>query len=92
MILIVLALIDIHTLFVLLFHDYLSLIYVLSGSTLAIMKGLTFFIPSRDFFSLLDIIVGVLMLILVFGSMWSIIFWPILIYLLYKIILSFMHA
>lgn len=92
MILIILALVDIHTLFVLLFHNYLSTIYVLSGSTLAIMKGLTFFIPSRDLFSLIDIIVGVLMLILLLGEMWGIFFWPILIYLLYKIILSFMHA
>ncbi len=89
MIIIALALIDIHTLFVLLLADTLPFIWVLSGSTMAILKGLFFYIPTRDFFSLLDIIVGLTMLFLLITTLHVVIFWMIFIYLIYKIIMSF---
>lgn len=92
MILIILALIDIHTLFVLTFHEFLSTTYILSGATMAISKGLVFFIPSRDLFSLIDIIIGTVMLILLITTMNSILFWLIFMYLLYKIVMSFVFA
>jgi len=90
MLIIALALIDIHTLGVLLFHENLSFIWVLSGSTLAIMKGLLFYLPSRDIFSLLDMICGLLMLFLLLGGLWAIIWWAIFFYLSYKIFMSFL--
>jgi hypothetical protein len=89
MIIIILALIDIHTLFVLLFHNHLPAIYVFSGSSFAILKGLTFYLPFRDMFSLIDIIIGTLMLFLLLGELWNFIWWFILLYLIYKIISSF---
>ncbi len=91
MIIILLALVDIHTLLVLLFHEYMGTVWVLSGSTIAIMKGLMFYIPGRDLFSLLDIITGCIMLsLLVFGGLWNFLWWSIFIYLSVKIMLSFM--
>lgn len=89
MIILILALVDIHTLFVLIMHNYLPAIYVFSGSSFAILKGLIFYLPSRDLFSLLDIIIGVLMLFLLIGELFNIIWWVIAIYLIYKIIMSF---
>lgn len=89
MLIILFALVDVHTLFVLLFADYLSTVYVLSGSTLAIIKGMFFYIPFRNLFSLLDIIVGLIMLFLLLGNLWSIFWWPIFLFLVYKIVLSF---
>ncbi len=86
MIFLLLTLIDIHTLFVLFFHEYLSFIYVLSGSTLAISKGLIFFITGKDLFSILDIISGLIMLFLLIGNLWTPIFWIIAAYFSYKII------
>ncbi len=89
MILWILALIDIHTLIVLMFNEYMSPLYIFSGSSFAILKGIIFYLPNRDFFSLLDIIVGVLMLFLLIGSLWNLIWWTIFLYLIYKIVLSF---
>lgn len=89
MIVLILALIDVHTLFVLLFHNSLPALYVFSGSSFAILKGLIFYLPSRDVFSLIDIIVGFLMFFLLLGELWSFVWWMIFLYLTYKIIGSF---
>ncbi len=84
-----LALIDLHTLLVLFFADYMSTIYVLVGATLPMMKGLFFYLTSRDVLSFIDIIVGIIMLFMVIGDLWSFIWWTLVIYEIYKIILSF---
>jgi len=85
----VLALVDIHTLIVLLFNDFMSPLYIFSGSSFAILKGIIFYLPNRDLFSLIDIIVGFFMLFLLIGSLWNLIWWFIFLYLMYKIIMSF---
>lgn len=84
-----LALIDVHTLIVLLFSDFMSPLYIFSGSTFALFKGLIFYLPNRDLFSLLDIITGFVMLFLLIGALWGIVWWTLFIYLIYKIIMSF---
>ncbi|MFW6285949.1 MAG: hypothetical protein ACOC16_02150 [Nanoarchaeota archaeon] len=89
MLIILFALVDIHTLFVLIFHEYLSNLYVFSGASFAILKGLLFFLPSRDLFSLLDIICGFFMLFLLITNLPNFICWTIIVYLVYKIIMSF---
>lgn len=88
MMLLLLTLVDIHTLFVLIFHDFLSPTYVLAGSTFAMTKGIIFYLGSRDLFSMIDIIIGVLMLFLLIGNLFSFISWMIGIYLVYKIVMS----
>lgn len=85
----VLALIDVHTLIVLLFSDFMSPLYIFSGSTFALFKGLIFYLPNRDLFSLLDIVTGFLMLFLLIGHLYGIIWWSLFSYLMYKIIMSF---
>ena len=85
----ILALVDIHTLFVLIFHNSLPFTYVLAGATFPIMKGLVFFLPNKDVFSFIDIVIGFIMLILLFGSLWSFVWWIIFFYLVYKILFSF---
>ena len=84
-----LALIDLHTLLVLFFSDYMSTIYILAGATFPMMKGLFFYLTSRDVLSFLDIIVGIIMLFIVIGDLWNFIWWTLVIYETYKIILSF---
>ena len=88
----ILALIDVHTLAVLLFHNYMSVTYVMAGATLPILKGLFFFITSGDFFSFLDILSGFLMFFLLIGGLWSFVWWFLFIYLIYKITMSFLLA
>ena len=88
MIIILFALIDIHTLFVLLFHSHLPAIYVFSGSSFAILKGLIFFIPTRDIFSLLDILVGCIMLFLLVAKLATFVNVIVGLFLLYKIVMS----
>lgn len=90
MLLILLTLLDLHTLFVLLFWEYLSPLYVFAGSSFILLKGGLFYAIGRDWFSLLDVIIGVLMLLLLLGPLPAFIAWPIGIFLLYKIILGFM--
>lgn len=90
MLLILLTLIDIHTLLVLLFHNYMAPLYIFAGSSFALAKGTMFYLSSRDLFSLFDIIVGVLMLFLLIGDLFIPIKWIIGLYLTYKIILGFM--
>lgn len=85
-ILLILTLVDIHTLFVLIFHNYLSNLYVFSGSSFALLKGLIFYIPFRDKFSLGDVIVGFLMLFLLFTELFTFLWWIIALFLIYKII------
>lgn len=89
MIIKVLALVDIHTLLVLLFSDYMSTTYILAGATFPIIKGIIFFLPSSDLFSLVDIIIGIIMFFLLIGPLWGFLWWIIFAYLIYKIILSF---
>ena len=84
-----LALVDLHTLLVLFFADYMSTIYVLAGATLPMTKGLFFYLTSRDIFSFLDIMVGIIMLFMVIGDLWNFIWWTLVIYEIYKIVLSF---
>ncbi|MFP4402582.1 MAG: hypothetical protein ACLFPL_05125 [Candidatus Nanoarchaeia archaeon] len=88
MLIYLLVLIDIHTLFVLLSHSVLPISYVLSGFTLAFVKGLVFYLIGQDLFSLIDMIVAVLMLLLLFNIMPIILYILISLYLLYKIIMS----
>lgn len=83
------ALIDIHTLFILLTHNNLSPIYVFSGSSFALLKGGIFFILSKDILSFFDIIVSFIMMFLLIGNLFTILYWIIGIYLVYKIIMSF---
>ncbi len=85
----ILALIDLHTLFVLMFHDYLPLMYIVAGATFPFTKGLIFYLSSKDLFSFIDMLVGLIMLFLLVGSIWGFLWWIIFIYLVYKIILSF---
>ena len=85
----ILALVDLHTLFVLIFYNYLPFSYVLAGSTFMLTKGLLFSIPDRDVFSFIDILVGCIMFFLVIGSLYSIVWWAIFFYLIYKITMSF---
>lgn len=92
MIILLLVLVDIHTLFVLLFYNFLPFHYVLAGSTFPIMKGLFFFLPNRDLFSLIDIIIGLIMFFLLIGDLFSWVWWSIFIYLVYKIVLSIVAA
>lgn len=84
--LLLLTLVDIHTLFVLIFHNHLSTLYVFSGASFAILKGLIFYIPYRDKFSLGDIIIGFLMLFLLITELFNFLWWIIAIFLGYKII------
>ena len=88
MLLLLLTLIDAHTLFVLIFYEYLSPIYIFSGTVFAFLKGGIFYLLSRDLFSLLDIIVSILILVLLFGTLWSFLYWIIFVYLAYKIIMG----
>ena len=88
MLIYVLALIDIHTLFVLLFHSNLNYGYIFTGFSIAFVKGLIFFSIGRDLFSLIDIIISLLMLLLLFNIMPLIIKIIIALYLSYKIIMS----
>lgn len=85
-ILLLLTLVDIHTLFVLIFHDYLSGLYIFSGASFAILKGIIFYVPFRDKFSLADIIVGFLMLLLLITELFTFLWWMIALFLIYKII------
>ena len=82
------TLIDIHTLFVLIFFEYLPPMYVLAGSTFAIIKGIFFFLPTRNSFSAIDIIIGIIMLFLLAGPLWDFLFWSIFTFLSYMIVLS----
>jgi len=88
LILLILTLVDIHTLFVLIFHNYLPLLYVLGGSTFAIIKGMIFYIPFKNTFSLIDIIIGITMLFLLIGELFSFIYLSIFIFLSYMILMS----
>lgn len=88
MILWILMLIDVHTLFVLIFHEFLSLPYVFTGGSLLILKGLIFYLMGRDLLSLLDIIVGFIMLFLMFTTLWSFLWAILFFYLGYKIVIS----
>ncbi|MCA9486975.1 hypothetical protein H6501_02675 [Candidatus Woesearchaeota archaeon] len=89
MIILLLTLIDVHTLFILIFHSYLPSLYVFSGATFAFLKGLVFYLPTRDLFSFLDMFISLFVLFLLIGNLWWPIFFLILFYLLYKIVLSF---
>lgn len=91
MLIYVLVLIDIHTLFVLLFYNSLPWYYIFSGFSLAFVKGLIFYIIGRDFFSLLDMIISVLMLLLLFSIMPLFLKIIIGLYLTYKIVFSFIR-
>lgn len=88
MLLLLLTLIDVHTLFILLFHEYLNGWYIFSGTVFAMLKGLVFYAISRDLFSLFDIITGILILFLLFGGLWSIFFWPVFFFLTYKVVMG----
>lgn len=88
-ILYILALIDIHTLFVWVFYPLLPSHYVFTGATFSIVKGLIFMIPSKNLFSLLDIIVGLLVMLLFFTDMFLIVWWLVFLFLTYKIAMSF---
>jgi len=88
MLILILALVDLHTLFVLLFHNYLPTIYILAGSTFPIIKGVIYYIPTKNLFSLADIIIGILMLTLLFANIWNFLTYIISGFLIYKIILS----
>lgn len=85
-----LALVDIHTLFVLLFHSSLNYAYIFTGFSIAFIKGLIFFSISKDLFSLIDIIISILMLLLIFSLMPMLVKALIALYLIYKIIMSVM--
>jgi len=85
---ILLTLVDIHTLFILVFHNYLSIAYILTGSTFPIIKGILFYIPTRNFFSLIDIVIGVIMLFLLIGPLWNFVFWTLFLFLSYMILIS----
>ena len=84
-----LALIDIHTLVIVVLHDYLPIYYLLSGTSLSIFKGLVFFFPTRDLFSLIDILIGIMILFMAFLDIWGFLWLLVVIYLSYKIIMSF---
>ena len=88
MLLYLLVLIDVHTLLVLLFSNSLSLAYIFTGFSLAFVKGLIFFLMGRDLFSLIDMIIAVLMLLLLLSIMPLILKIIIALYLLYKIVFS----
>ncbi len=88
MILWLLILVDVHTLFVLLFHEFLPLVYVFSGGSLLILKGLLFYLQGRDLLSLMDIVVGFIMLFLMFTSFWSFLWAILFFYLGYKIVIT----
>ena len=83
-----LLLVDIHTLFVLLFASYLPTLYVFTGFSIAFAKGLIFYLMSRDIFSLIDIIMSILMILLIFNIMPMIMKVIIFVYLVYKIWMS----
>lgn len=89
MMLLILTLVDVHTLFVLIFHNHLSPLYVFSGSSFAILKGLIFYVPYRDKFSFADIVVGVFMLFLLITELPSFLWWIISLFLIYKIVAGF---
>ena len=88
MLLWILLLIDVHTLFVLIFHEFLSLAYVFSGGSLLILKGLIFYLQGRDLLSLLDIVVGFIMLFLMLTIFWNFIWAILFFYLGYKVVIS----
>lgn len=83
-----LLLVDIHTLFVLLFSSTLPMHYVFTGFSIAFIKGLFFYLMGRDLFSLIDIIMSILMLLLLFGIMPLFLKLIIFFYLVYKIWMS----
>lgn len=85
----ILALVDLHTLLVLMFHDYMPAIYILAAASFPFAKGLLFYLSSRDLFSMVDMIIGIIMLFLLVGTLWSFLWWSIFVYLAYKVILSF---
>ena len=81
-------LIDIHTLFVLLFSYFLPIHYVFTGFSIAFLKGIIFFAMSRDVFSFVDIVMALCMLLLLFGIMPLFLKILIFLYLVYKIWMS----
>jgi len=81
-----LTLIDLHTLFVFLTRNLLPLEYSFLGGSLSILKGLIFFLPTKDLFSFLDIIVGIIVLLSLIINIHIIISIIIVLYLIYKII------
>ena len=86
----ILLLIDIHTLFVLVFSSTLSTMYIFTGFSLAFLKGIVFFILSKDLLSFVDIIMSLLMLLLLFSMMPLVLKIIIFFYLFYKIWMSIM--
>lgn len=83
-----LLLVDLHTLFVLLFSPFLPIHYIFTGFSIAFLKGVIFYIISKDLFSLLDIIMALFMLLLLFGIMPLFLKIIIFLYLGYKIYMS----
>lgn len=90
MIVMLLALIDIYALIIVIFNRYLPWIYILGGSLLLIIKGIFFFSSSKDILSFLDIIVALIIVFTLFLSLWTFLYWAVVIYLAYKISMSFM--
>ena len=87
MILLILLLIDLHTLLLFLLYPYIPEIYTIHGALLIIAKGLIFFIPSREVFSLLDIITGLVLLLLLVMPVWGFLKVFLILFLCYKILL-----
>lgn len=61
-----LLLIDIHSLLVFLFKSYIPKVYYFLGGSLLLLKGTTFFLMTRETFSLIDIILGIIFILNLF--------------------------
>lgn len=86
-----LLLIELHTIFVMIFYEQLSPIYVFSGFSFLFLKGLFFFLFFRDNFGIADMIISLFLLLLIWNVL-PFIFWILfLIYFIIRIILGLTH-
>ena len=85
---VILLLMDVITLFIFLFNDYLPLFYVFSGIIIPLVKGGFFFLISQDLLSALDVLSGILMILFYLGVFSQAIWWIIIGYFFFKILMS----
>ena len=84
----ILALIDLHTLFVLFLSGFLPLEYIIAGSLIFISKGLFFVLFFNDYISLFDVVFGLLLVLYIILQLPLIVAIMVFAYLFYKISIS----
>lgn len=87
-----LVLIELHTLFIIIFHESLSAIYLFSGFSFLFAKGLFFALLKKDPFSYADIVVSLLLLLLLVNLMPTFLLIILSVYLLIRTFMAFAHV